>query len=241
MTFKYTEAKSFWEERLESITYHNATGSGSEVVAKYAYGGSEGFLTEAWDPRISPNLKEKYTYVSGKYLLAGLTPPGQKPWEFKYYNEGVSGTSTTRPLKSVSRASLLASPSVAQATIVYDVPISGSGAPYDLSPASVAEWGQTDYPVNATAIFPPSEVPAEPPSDYTEATVSYMDPDGYLVNTVSHKSPRRERTHALHRRNRQTRKRRSLALASKSTARPHRGQRIDCPFSSARQPVDLFG
>jgi hypothetical protein len=70
------------------------------------------------------------------------------------------------------------------------VPISGEGAPYDMSPEAVAEWGQSDYPVDATAIFPPTQVPSEePPSDYSQATIHYMDPDGYEVNTASAAPP----------------------------------------------------
>jgi RHS repeat-associated protein len=69
------------------------------------------------------------------------------------------------------------------------VPLSGSGAPYDMSPATVAKWGQTDYPVDATAIFPPTEVPSSPPSSYTQATVHYMDPDGHQVNTAAAAAP----------------------------------------------------
>lgn len=183
------------DKRLGSITYYGASGSGQgQTVAEYSYSPNslgDGDLIEEWDPRISPNLKEKYSYdfesgyqYESPGLLTKVTPPAQEPWEFDYYH-----TSGSTMLKSVSRASLLASPSKATTTIVYDVPLSGAGAPYDLSPASVAEWGQSDFPVNATAIFPPSEVPGEPPSDYSKATIKYMDPDGYAVNTVSPQVP----------------------------------------------------
>lgn len=187
LVFNYLACSCAGLTRLSSISYYNSSGQESQAqpVAEYKYD-PKYRLVAVWDPRISPELEEVYTYDSF-YKMLSLTPPGQKPWEFKYYdwpNANWEGR-----LKSVSRASLLESPKTAQSTIVYEVPISGGGAPYDLSPASVAEWGQTDYPVNATAIFPPSEVPAEPPSDYSEATVSYMDPDGYVVNTVSPKVP----------------------------------------------------
>ena len=189
LTFQYTtSSESPWFDRLESITYHNATGSGSEVVAKFAYTGKgvESELSEEWNPQISPNLKEKYTY-NGWPQLASVTPPGEEPWEFSYYRQP-EGT-MLQPLKSVSRASLLESPSKAQTTLVYGVPVSGSGAPYEMSPTSVAKWGQTDYPVEATAIFPPTDVPGEPPSSYSQATVKYMDPKGSLVNTAAPEMP----------------------------------------------------
>ena len=173
--------------RLGSITYHNATGSGAQIVAEYEYCGwsnGNGRLKEEWDPRISPALKEKYSYdPEHEESLKTLTPPGQKPWEFAYYHNN------EWRLKSVSRASLLESDPTATTTIAYGVPLSGSNAPYAMSAGSVAEWGQTDYPVNATAIFPPTEIPAEKPSDYDQATIHYMDPAGYEVNTASPAPP----------------------------------------------------
>ena len=48
-----------------------------------------------------------------------------------------------------------------------------------MSPSSVAEWGQTDYPVDATAIVQPSA------TEETNEVVKYMDPSGRLVNTAS--------------------------------------------------------
>jgi RHS repeat-associated protein len=190
LTFQYSECEGCeGGSRLSSITYFNSSGqeSQSQTVAEYKYD-SEGRLIAEWDPRISPNLKETYTY-QGNQLLHSLTPPSREqippvlePWEFEYYSGG-------HPLKSVNRASLLASPAVAKTTIVYNVPISGSGAPYDMSPSSVAKWGQSDFPVDATAIFPPDQVPVEKPSDYSHATVTYMDPDGYAVNSASSQLP----------------------------------------------------
>ena len=213
LTFKYRLGKFSNQDRLESITYNNPSGKGSQKVAEYAYD-SKGNLLEEWDPRL-PALKESYTYTSHSEL-ASLKPPGQDPWEFKYYYEVNDGLNPEGPiccdqaLKAVRRASLLSSPSFAQTSIIYDVPISGSGftyasgfltgpgggswtplhgdAPYDMSGESVANWGQTDIPRDATAIFPPSEIPGEKPN-YSKATVMYMDADGHVVNTVSPEVP----------------------------------------------------
>jgi RHS repeat-associated protein len=213
LTFKYHEGKFHNEDRLESITYNNASGKSPQVVAQYEYD-PKGRLIEEWDPRL-PNLNETYTYTLYSEL-ASLKPPGQEPWEFKYYYEVNDGLNPEGPiccdeaLKAVRRASLLSSPSFVQTSIVYDVPISGSGftygsgfltgpgggswtplhgdAPYDMSGESVANWGQTDIPRDATAIFPPDEIPGEKP-DYSKATVMYMDADGHVVNTVSPQVP----------------------------------------------------
>jgi RHS repeat-associated protein len=160
LVFEYQPAGSSylpWQVHLASIRYYNATGvtSTSQVVAKYGYSQQDTFrtLSEVWDPRISPELKEKYTYVLGAWLKT-LTPPGEKRWEFNY-----SSKQGYKKLRSVSRASLLTDAPTATTTIVYDVPIIGVGAPYEMSPSAVAKWGQSDFPVDATAVFPPTHVP----------------------------------------------------------------------------------
>ena len=186
LTFQYESMNvdsnpSYYQDRLVSITYHNASGASPQIVARYEYtkGAQGGRLVEAWDPRVTPNLEETYTYASGGYLTT-LTPPGEEAWEFDYYD---SPYWLRDPLKSVSRT-LPESPATATTTIDYDVPLTGEDAPYEMGPDTVSEWGQSDYPVNATAIFPPTHVPDEPPTDYTGASIHYMDPDGYEVNTA---------------------------------------------------------
>ena len=189
LKFEYVEknewAKSIYpsyEVILASIRYYNATGDTgtSQVVAEYNYS-DELDLIEAWDPRLE-DLKETYEYHSPGWntKIVKLTPPGEEPWEFDYDFQ----VGSLSKLTSVSRDSPWPKP-MATTTIVYDIPISGEDAPYDMAPETVAQWGQGDYPVDATAIFPPTEIPDDPPSDYSEATVHYMDPDGYRVNTAS--------------------------------------------------------
>jgi RHS repeat-associated protein len=189
-TYKIVIANGFDVQRLERITYYDASGSGAgQVVTRYGYDSATGNLSEVWDPRISPTLKERYSYESTEDArLTRITPPGEEPWDFDYYTAG-SGGAYEAKLKSVSRASLLESEPIATTTIAYDVPISGEGAPYNMSPSRVDDWGQSDYPVDATAIFPPTEVPSDPPSDYSRASISYMDPDGQTVNTASAAPP----------------------------------------------------
>jgi RHS repeat-associated protein len=171
-------------ERLGGLTYYGPTSGNSMsswVVAQYAYN-KEGQLTEEWDPRLSTPLKEKYAYASGGQLQT-ITPPGQEPWTLAYGawdEEEANGR-----LIAVKRASLVESPKTAQTTIAYGVPVSGSGAPYDMSGETIAKWGQTDIPTDATAIFGPDEVPSNPPSKYTRATVFYIDAEGHNVNVAA--------------------------------------------------------
>jgi RHS repeat-associated protein len=190
LTFQYFSCSCGGLSRLSSITYYNSSGSEAtkQKVAEYAYDANYRLIA-AWDPRISPALKETYTYGSGvSYKMMSLTPPGEEPWNFNYYS-AIEDTMLEGRLKSISRATLT-SPSTATTTIVYQVPLSGSGAPYVMSPATVANWGQTDYPVDATAIFPPTQVPSSPhPTDFSQAAVHYLDPEGYEVNTASPQLP----------------------------------------------------
>jgi RHS repeat-associated protein len=205
LVFNYFTCSCWGSFRLGSISYYDATGSGTaRTVAEYRYD-SEYRLAEEWDPRISEPLKESYAYTPGSLSqLSSLTPPGQAPWQFSYYvpeefklEEGPylphynwRDEQLFTRLKSVSRASLVEGTPTATTTIAYQVPISGSGAPYDLSPTTIATWGQSDYPVDATAIFPPDQVPSSPrPTDFSHAGVHYLDPEGYEVNTASPAPP----------------------------------------------------
>jgi RHS repeat-associated protein len=194
LTFQYKAASSWgapasYGDRLASITYYGPAerfGNSSWEVAKYEYD-SAGRLIEEWDPRISPNLKEKYAYVgSGSETPKGgqlktITPPGQEPWTLEYAALSGEAANAGR-LKAAKRASLVASPSEAQTTIAYGVPISGAGAPYAVSGSDVAKWGQSDIPTDATAILPPDEPELK---GYARASVYYMDAEGMQVNMAT--------------------------------------------------------
>jgi RHS repeat-associated protein len=207
LRFNYFNCSCWGNYRLGSISYHDATGSSGsagETVAQYGYD-SEYRLSKEWDPRTAgPSgkvLEETYTY--GGPGLATLTPPGQQPWKFTYYKaeefkvgpwEETGGLPEYNPrdlelfdrLKTVSRPSLVESAPAATTSIVYQVPLSGSSAPYDMSPSTIATWGQSDLPLDATAVFPSDQVPTTPrPTNFSHATIHYLDAEGYEVNTAS--------------------------------------------------------
>lgn len=185
-------APTTYKDRLSSITYtgpQSATANGSWEVSRYSYD-SRGRLIAQWDPRVSPAIKEEYGYVSEDMSVSSagrvksITPPGQVPWTLEY--GPLSGESAhAGRLRRLKRPSLLASPAVAQTTIAYEVPITGAGAPHDLSSAAIGEWAQRDAPQDATAIFPPDKVPSEPPASYDRAAIFYLDVEGQIVNTAS--------------------------------------------------------
>jgi RHS repeat-associated protein len=177
LEFIYGPVSTF--TRLKEIKYFAAGNGGPWPVAQYGYN-AEGRLIEEWDPRVSSTLKETYTYEPGGQLRT-LKPMGQEPWTMGY--GVVVGDSGAGRLTSISRPTLDSVRPTAITSIVYGVPLNGS--PYAMTGADVATWGQTDLPIDATAIFPLNEVPARPPTAYTKATIYYMDAEGQTSNVAT--------------------------------------------------------
>ncbi len=173
-------APSSYGERLQKVTFYAPGEGGPWEVAAYSYD-SKGRLFSEWDPRISPNLKTTYTFEGE--LLRLITPPGQQPWTLEYTPKFDGENGAVSRLKAVSRPNLFGGR--IKTSVRYEVPVSGSGAPYEMGGSSVAAWGQSDIPTDATAVFPPTEVPTEPATSYEKATVYYMDSEGFGVNTAA--------------------------------------------------------
>lgn len=152
------------------------------TVESYLYD-SNGRLRAAWDPRISPALKTKYDYDSQGHVIT-VTPPGELPWTINYAS-CCNDTNAGR-LASVSRPALAPAAGNAVTTVVYKIPLSGTGSAYPMSPSNVAVWGQEDDPTEASAVFPPDQIPSgNPPSSYERATVYFINSDGRSVNVAS--------------------------------------------------------
>ena len=166
--------------RVDFKAYDPATSAiTTDAVVRYQYDNA-GRLRAAWDPRITPTLKTTYDYDAGG-LLTTLTPPGEDPWSFGYLS--LSGDPAPGRLRQVSRSAL--DQGTARWTVAYRVPISGAGAPYAMGTDDVAGWAQTDVPTDATAIFPPDQVPANPPTAYSRAEVHYLNREGYESNVAA--------------------------------------------------------
>lgn len=175
-------------------TSPGASAATTETVQSYAYDTS-GRLREVWDPRISPALKTSYAYDTAGRLTT-LTEPGELPWTFAYGKVGTAPTSGDGMLLSASRPTLQQGSAdqtdggKATTTVVYQVPLSGTSAPYQMGASDVAAWGQLDAPVDATAVFPPDQVPAGnlgiglTAGSYKRATIAYADASGREVNTA---------------------------------------------------------
>jgi RHS repeat-associated protein len=184
------DAEAQWGDytgRLQQVTFTAFDAGGTKrtpVVAQYLYDAS-GRLRAAWDPRITPALKTRYGYDAAGHLTS-LTPPGELPWTITY--AALPGESNTGRLQKVSRPALPSG--TATDTVTYRVPLSGSAngmtAPYPMGGGDTDAWAQDDKPVDATALFPPDQVPSDPaaPSSFTRASVDYVDGNGRLVNTA---------------------------------------------------------
>ncbi|MFF2305911.1 DNRLRE domain-containing protein [Streptomyces sp. NPDC058128] len=175
-------------------TEPGAAAATAKIVQKYLYDAS-GRLREAFNPLITPTLKTQYGYdTAGR--VTGLTPPGQLPWSFTYGKAGNAATSGDGMLLKVQRDGLKTGTTntvegKATTTIVYDVPLTGAKAPYQLGVSDFAAWGQSDAPTDATAVFPADAVPAAnsgdqlAAGDYRRASITYTDASGREVNTAS--------------------------------------------------------
>ena len=161
------------------------------VLARYAYD-STGRLRGAWDPRLdwtdgggAHSLRTIYSY-DPTGILTTMTPPAQEPWQFSYTT--VPNDPGAGRLSKVIRSALSAGTAVE--TVVYRVPTTGAGAPYDLSAAQTNRWGQAEQPTDATAVFPATQIPTgDPatgtlPSSYERATVTYLDANARTVNVA---------------------------------------------------------
>ena len=162
------------------------------VLARYAYDNT-GRLRSTWDPRLdypdsagaARRVEDTYTY-NADGILATVTDANQPAWQLNYTI--IPGDAGKGRLASVSRSGLTAG--TGTSTVVYKIP-AGSTGPSNLSPAETARWGQSVAPVDATAIYPATQIPdgnqstGVKPSSAERATVYYLDANGRAVNTAT--------------------------------------------------------
>ncbi|MEU0097963.1 DNRLRE domain-containing protein [Streptomyces sp. NPDC006267] len=180
------------EIRLWS-TAPKAASATSKSVQMYQYD-ETGKLRRTWNPQITPGLPTRYSYdAAGR--VTSLAPPGELPWNFTYGKAGNDPAVGEGMLLKATRAALkrgTAGTTEGEATtsVVYDVPLSGSAAPYSMNKDAVRAWGQRSVPVDAAAVLPADTVPSShagpalAPADYRRATVHYLDASGQSTNTV---------------------------------------------------------
>ncbi|MFI1294414.1 DNRLRE domain-containing protein [Streptomyces sp. NPDC020792] len=181
------------EIRLWS-TEPGASAATSKAVQTFAYDNS-GRLRQTWNPQLTPALKIEYDYdTTGR--VTKLTPPGELAWTFVYGKAGNAATAGEGMLLKASRPGLRQGTvdvveGTAASSVVYDVPLTGTTAPYTMGTAEVRGWGQTDVPTDATAVFPADAVPTShdgrtlTAGDYKRAVISYADGSGREVNIAA--------------------------------------------------------
>ncbi|MGY0066904.1 RHS repeat-associated core domain-containing protein [Streptomyces sp. QTS137] len=181
------------EIRLWS-TAPGAAAATSKSVQAYVYD-STGRLRQAWDPQISPSLKSEYAYDSAGRVTT-FTPPGELPWTFTYGKAGNAATAGEGMLLKASRPGLKQGTvdtveGEAHSSVVYDVPLTGTAAPYKMGASDVKAWGQLDAPTDAAAVFPADAVPAShtgstlTSGDYKRADVHYLGVSGREINSAT--------------------------------------------------------
>jgi len=177
--------------QVTSISTLVGTGSGASaathtsVVATYAYD-TAGRLVGVTDPRT--DLTTSYGYDGSSHRIAAMTPPGQTPIDYTYNaDQQLDQVTRTRPAADspAGTADL--------ATIVYQVPTTGTAGLPDLSDTAVAAWDQTDGPTSAAAVFGPDHPLAADTTaadltaaDWPFASLSYTDAEGYETNTAQY-------------------------------------------------------
>ncbi|WP_214325762.1 phospholipase A2 [Nonomuraea sediminis] len=177
--------------QVKTISLWEGGTSAPQGLSEYLYD-DLGRLRETWNPN-APTVKTRYDYdLNGR--VNRYSPPGELPWTLTYGKAGNPDIASDGMLLTASRPTLRpGTPSetngTATTSVVYDVPISGAGTPYPLDPATAATWGQNDPPVDATAVFPADQVPANhtgrgglAASDYGRATITYLNASGQVVN-----------------------------------------------------------
>ncbi|MGW0839114.1 DNRLRE domain-containing protein [Streptomyces sp. NPDC002787] len=171
-----------------------ATSATARPVATYRYD-LGGRLRQQWNPRLAQSTQTQYSYDSaGRVFWVKQTT--DQPWTFTYGKAGNSSAAGEGMLLKASRPALTQGSTdtvsgSAVTTVVYDVPLTGAGAPHDMGAGAVKAWGQTDAPTDATAVFPADSVPSSNAGgdlgsgSYTRADITYLGVSGRTVNSVT--------------------------------------------------------
>ncbi|MFE4612048.1 DNRLRE domain-containing protein [Streptomyces niveus] len=175
-------------------TEKSATSAAPREVTTYRYDDA-GRLRQQWNPRLAQSTQTQYAYDSAGRVTTYQSTTDQ-PWTFTYGAVGTGSTAGEGMLLKASRPALKQGTTstvegTAATTLVYDVPLTGTSAPYKMAAADVKVWGQTDAPTDATAVFPADAVPSSntgtglTAASYTRANISYLGVSGRTVNSAA--------------------------------------------------------
>lgn len=179
-------------QRLLNVTltfWNSATNAlnGPFPLVTYAYSNdSEARLVSVTDNRTG--LIDAYEYFPAGNAAAGLlskvTPPGERPYDLAYTTIAGQDAGAKGRLSTVSRDSLVAASPTATWTLQYDVPRSGSSAPWDMSSTSVDRWKQKVTPFKATGLVNPGQSTSTTAGDLKKIKLWYLDALGRTINEI---------------------------------------------------------
>ncbi|MCC9708460.1 DNRLRE domain-containing protein [Streptomyces sp. MNU76] len=181
----------------EILLYASGKGASSataRAVATYRYD-AEGQLRQSWNPRLAQSTQTQYAYDTAGRVTSHRTSTDQ-PWTFTYGKAGAAAAAGDGMLLKASRPALKQGTTntvegTAATTLVYDIPLTGTAAPYKMGASDVKAWSQTDAPTDATAVFPADVTPASNSGSdlsggaYTRGDIHYLGISGREVNTAS--------------------------------------------------------
>ncbi|MFE4637095.1 DNRLRE domain-containing protein [Streptomyces sp. NPDC056773] len=175
-------------------TEPGASTATSKPMSTYRYD-HQGRLRQRWNPNLPQSTQTEYDYdAAGRVTTLGAQ--SELPYTFTYGKAGNSAAAGDGMLLGMSRPGLKQGTSdvvegTAATSIVYDVPLTGAKAPYQMGPADVRAWGQRELVTDATAVFNADRVPASndgaqlSAGDYTRAAVMYTNASGRETNAAA--------------------------------------------------------
>ncbi|MFI5620337.1 DNRLRE domain-containing protein [Streptomyces sp. NPDC051567] len=181
------------EIRLWS-TWGGAATATSQSVAVYSYD-LGGRLRQQWNPHLNQGMQTQYSY-DAQGRITWYHTKSELGWDFAYGKVGNAATAGEGMLLKASRKGLKqgtpdVEEGVAHTSLVYDVPLTGASAPYQMGANNVRAWGQSDAPTDATAVLPADTVPTShdgatlAAADYRRASVTYLNASGREVNAAA--------------------------------------------------------
>jgi RHS repeat-associated protein len=184
--------------QVASIAYEtydpSVPGMTITTMATYLYNNA-GYLMSVTDPLTSSSAAASYTYttMSGDTLVATTAARGGATITYNYS----TATGDVR-LQNVTRGGATSgAASSVQSSYVYNITPTTPGLP-DFSSATIADWGQSDTPTGAFAVFG-ADHPVDTDNAATlvgesgwssaqwdYADLDYTDPNGYETNSANY-------------------------------------------------------
>jgi streptogramin lyase len=165
--------------------------SASGTVTEYPVSGFEPeYVTSIGESLWVTSRYSNHLYRSSTSgaITAYTLPSGSQPSQMTVNSLGETWYAEAND--KLARLSATASEGAARApepgaTLNYEVPVVGASAPHEMSAHEVARWGQSDDPVEATAITAADEPQSWPATSYKRASVYYLDERGRQVDVAA--------------------------------------------------------